>query len=636
MGKEIFNKSNTWILTTENPPSIIIDNNAEEPLTFAAAELKRYLEQILNTQLPNSSSDRNIPCIYLSINSALDLTNEGYEFHGEGKTFYITGGGPLGVVFGVYEFLRRHCGCKFSDLGTDGEYIPRHTFISVPSTKVQQKPVLWYRALQQFEKEDAETARLRIDWMAKNGLNYIMYTPGICGKEWFDRELLPDIRRRGLKLDMNHHNLCYWLPPDKYLKEHPEWYALVDGERGKSLDQLCICTSNQDAVNELINNVCIYLRENPEVKSVGIIVEDGYGMCQCERCISQDENREDAFRRGTEENRSKSRRYAKLINKVAKAIRTEFPDILVGGAAYVDLLWPPHDTALEANTNIWVALYWRDGARPIAPNNTSDKNIHFFDVLRNWQDVYSGRLTVYEYYMGMLAQLSLPYPQWEVICKDWKYLKSLGVGGATIQCMAECHCVYSLNLLAFARSAWENEVDSEKLLSDYLEGAFGSIAEQLRPVFFAMRDVLRKIADEKKELYPYGDNVCLFLDDHNRLIIRQALVAAQKNVTDAREKRQLEKLTGALKYWILAADFFTMRDKLLEVQKSDKHQAVALFEQLESGMYSELKRYLQTSTLSPGWVYNRISLLRRWQKQIDTIRKDIGEQSQTANPNKWP
>ena len=41
----------------------------------------------------------------------------------------------------------------------------------------------------------------------------------------------PEVLKRGLKLDFNHHNLFYWLPPNRYFKDYPDWYPLVDGQR---------------------------------------------------------------------------------------------------------------------------------------------------------------------------------------------------------------------------------------------------------------------------------------------------------------------------------------------------------------------------------------------------------------------
>ncbi|MDD5484193.1 MAG: DUF4838 domain-containing protein [Kiritimatiellae bacterium] len=614
-----------WIATSSNPPVVVItcENQIPEPVAFAAAELRRYLEQILNTRLPVDAGVANAPQIQLSLRPDLALTDEGYELGGEGTVYHVRGGGPLGVVFGVYEFLRRCGGCQFSDLGPDGEYVPRRDRIEAITGAVQRKPRLWYRGLQQFFKIDAELARQQIDWMAKNGLNYVMYTPGNCGKEWFEQELLPFIRQRGLKLDMNHHNLRYWLPPKQYLKEHPEWYAEVDGQRGKNFNQLCICTSNKEAVDTLIANVRRYLRENPEVKLAGIIVEDGFGMCQCEQCVSQDENQQDAFRKdrgkGTE-NRSKSRRYAKLLNAVARAIRGEFPDVTVGGAAYVDMLWPPRDVKLDSSLMLWIALYGRDGCRPIAPDHTSPTNIRFFDAIRQWKKSFSGRLTVYEYYMGFYAQRSLPYPQWEVICEDWKYLKSLGVSGATIQCEASCHSVYAPNLLAFARCGWDDNVDREKVLDDYLRGAYGSVAAEIRPIFAGMIQTMRHIADGKDALTADAFNSSLFLADAKRAVIRQSLNLAQQKVGNERERRQVQRLSAAVRYWELAADFFELRKQFNKLKKSNSQDALVLADKLVN-LASELHEYLKTS-MPPGWMYEGQSLCDSFLKDADTIKKD--------------
>ncbi len=232
-------------------------------MAFAATELDRYLERILGVKGPKTPEGGDGQRIHLSVKRDAGLTDEGYELRAQGSVYHIIGGGQSGVVFGAYDFLRRYGGCRFSDLGPDGEFVPRRQRIEAEAGPVRMTPKLWYRGLQFYYSEDAELCRQRIDWMAKNGLNYVMYTPaqkdvdpntmvdprtgGIVArvsrdvgysKEWFDKELLGAIRKRGLKLDMNHHNLLYWLPPNRHLAEHPEWYAEVDGERGQHFTQL--------------------------------------------------------------------------------------------------------------------------------------------------------------------------------------------------------------------------------------------------------------------------------------------------------------------------------------------------------------------------------------------------------------
>jgi hypothetical protein len=523
-----------------------------------------------------------------------DLGDEGFEFKVHRNVCRITGGGPLGLVYGAYELLRR-CGCRFSDLAPDGEFVPRKACLEIETGTFRLKPVLWYRGLQFSFREDAELSRRRIDWMAKNGLNYVMYHPVWEGpaeaawprgktqtkpaeeerrltKTWFDRELRPEIRKRGMKLDMNHHNLLYWLPPRRYLSAHPEWYALSGGKRGGQMSQLCMCTSNSAGVATLIENVKTYLRENPEVKIVGVIPEDGVGLCQCEKCLAADPDPREAFRPANYrvENRAKSGRYHRLLREVALSIGRDFPDVLVGGAAYVDLLWPARDVELPANTTIWVALYWRDGCRPMAPGNTSELNTHFLDVLRRWKQEYRGRLVAYEYYMGMSAQRSLPYPMWEVICADWPHLKKLGVQGATIQCWSGEHSVYALNNLAFARSGWYDQVDPRQVLDDYLLGAYGTAGEPLRPIFEGMLQAMHQWTRGQTNLLPNAENVRTFLDVKHRPAIQRALAAARTAATDDRQRRQVERLASAVRYWEKAADLLELRAEAGRLQRSDR------------------------------------------------------------------
>ena len=383
------------VISAQNGPFVDCRPNSSEPVAFAASELNRYLAEILGTALPQSASSADTPRIVLKVDESAGLTEEGYEYRVEKNTLHITGGGPLGVVFGAYAFLKDFGGCRFADLGPDGEYVPRKDEIVVDVSRVRREPRLAYRGLQFSYGEDEELNRLRIDWMAKNGFNYVMYRPapesynpkGMVdldpetkkpvwpsgrvfrySKRWFDQELRPAIRKRGLKLDMNHHNLGYWVPPSRYFEKHPEWYAEIDGERGKRFSQLSLCLTNDEPVAALIESVRKYLRANPEVKVVGVIPEDGVGMCQCAKCVAADPDPKEAFRKTNYkiENRSKSWRYHTLLNKVAAAIAEEFPDVTVGGAAYVDLLWPARDLDFEKNTTVWVALYWRDGARTIS------------------------------------------------------------------------------------------------------------------------------------------------------------------------------------------------------------------------------------------------------------------------------
>ncbi len=266
-----------WRASTQSPPAVLCPGDPPAPVRFAAQELRSYIARILGAPVPEQAAG---PTIQLDMAPDAGLGDEGFELRADGAAFRIRGGGALGTLFGAYEFLRRFGGCRFSDLAPDGEHVPRRSTIEAPRELLRLTPRLWYRALQFIYTEDPALARRRIDWTAKNGFNFVLYrlfheealaepdpaelafTPAVgpgrdrrITQAWFERELLPEIRKRGLKLDMNLHNLLYWLPPHRYWETHPEWYALTGGKRNPNPKQLCLCTSNTAAVAELVANV---------------------------------------------------------------------------------------------------------------------------------------------------------------------------------------------------------------------------------------------------------------------------------------------------------------------------------------------------------------------------------------------
>jgi poly(3-hydroxybutyrate) depolymerase len=621
-----------WYATSANPPAVVCDGPASEPMEFAATELRRYLGRILGAPLSDAPRNEQSPAIRLSVRSDAPPNAEGYEFRADGNVYRIVGDSPLGLVFGTYEFLRRTGGCRYSDLGPDGEYVPQKNRLEADPGPLKIEPKLVYRGLQFSFYEDPELCRQRIDWMAKNGMNYVMYMPEPddadpettvtvdpqsgqvrlpkhCEvywrftKGWFDKVLRPEVRKRGLKLDMNHHNLLYWLPTRRYLAKHPEWYSEIDGKRGVDFKQLCICTSNPEAVATLIQNVRTYLRENPEVKVVGVIPQDHIGMCQCKRCVAGDPDPKDAFRETdwASGNRSKSLRYAKLLNAVAEAIRREFPDVTVGGEAYHDLMQPPGDIAIDPQTTIWLAVHARDGCRPLATDGTSKTNQKIFETLEQWKKVYRGRLILYEYYMGLNAHRSLPYPLWEVICEDWNNLKRLGVEGATVQCWSTNHSLYALNLLAFARCGWSDQVNPAEVLDDYLQGAFGSAGESVRPIFAGLAEAVRRRAKEPGDMRPNVSINNYFLNQIGRDAISRSLKTAQAKADDERERRQLKKLAAAVNYWEMSADVFDRFGKAKRLAKSDPRKALGAVDYILDQQWAKFDEMMQWSA-APGWI----------------------------------
>jgi hypothetical protein len=612
----------TFEISAPRLPVVVAHPDAPEPVQFAAGELRRYLGMILGVELPLTAQPGHCR-IAVEVDEEAGMAGEGFVVQMRSGGMRIAGADPAGVVFGAYAFLRQFCGCRFSSLAPDGELIPRKARLVIGPLPWRKEPLLFYRGLQFYYWESRELMVARIDWMAKNGLNYVMVAPapdgencvdvdpesgaevgGEPGKEqryskaWLDRHLLPEIRKRGLKIDFNHHNLRFWLPPEKYFQDHPEWYALVDGERRADGKQLCLCTSNAEMVREVVENVRVFLRENPDVRVAGIIPEDHTGMCQCERCRADDDDPDDAFRpkprnvtHAKLENRSKSRRYARLVEAVARGISDEFPGVKIGMAAYRDLIFPSPEINLPENSLCWVALHWRHAHTEISPRSPSEVNRFFAEILRRWREVFRGELILYEYYMGLVVHRSLPFPVWETICREWPILRDVGVGGATVQLFGTNHEVYGLNALAFARCGWEERVDPEEVLAEFLEGVYGAAAPAVRPLFERFAEAVREVEGRDDValqgppfglgaghgLQPTGKSVVFFLDRIGDQFARECFNEARRLAGTEREARQVAALAAAFEYWEMAAEFARRCDEAERCADEAPKRAVRLY-----------------------------------------------------------
>ncbi len=134
-----------WSASRERPPAIEVVAPASAPMQFAASELARYLGRILDAPVAvGAPAAGNQPRIVIEkVADPAPLGDERYTILAEGATLHIRGGGDLGVVFGVYEFLRRYGGCRFSGLGPDGELVPRTERVTATGLPLSRKPLLW-------------------------------------------------------------------------------------------------------------------------------------------------------------------------------------------------------------------------------------------------------------------------------------------------------------------------------------------------------------------------------------------------------------------------------------------------------------------------------------------------------------
>lgn len=252
---------------------------------FAGAELTEYLCRIF----PDTVLEQK-EFVLRIISSGLRF--DGCEIIDSGNRITISACEERGLLHGVYALLRK-LGCSFLFPGKNRERIPtRNVWPLADNFRLRQEPWLEYRGICFYNTSQKTLAKTLdgIDWMAKNGFNFLMTSihrldDTTCGDHeilWDEMGdiLLPELQKRGITIDMSEHSTDYYFPKETLFKEHPEWFALVDGVRVPGQ----ICYSNQEAVDAYASALADFAKDKPWFRFMGIWPLDGGGYCECEHC----------------------------------------------------------------------------------------------------------------------------------------------------------------------------------------------------------------------------------------------------------------------------------------------------------------------------------------------------------------
>lgn len=667
----------TFTIDRSKFPRIVTDGEDSPPLRFAAEELRRYLGRILGTP---GAPDRAAPapCIRLSVTSDAGFAEDEFEIAADREGLAIRGAAGRAVLSGAYELLRRFGGCCFSGPAPHGEHVPSRKVLEIGPLPLRLKPKFWHRALQLYSKADLDLVRARIDWMGKNGFNFVAYNvyddtiPFVhadgtldpatreqreqeesrFSETVFNTHLLPELQKRGIQLHAFAHNLLNFLPPGKYFSAHPEWYMLKDGKRIPHGGQLCLCTSNPDMVGEYIRNVLACFESKPELAAIAIGPQDGFGWCECDACRAMDDHPDDVFKpekhfRSPEgENQSKIRRYARFVNAVAEAVCRECPDRFVTYSGYVDLDFSPRGMKLEDNTMAMVSTYWRCAAHSFG-EGACPANAFFGDTIRRWRQAHSGRLIVGDNaYEGMGSQRRMPYPVDEVICEDWDLFYQLGIDGNYAQTNDVCFTSYALNYFAFGRCCWQDKVDPSAMLDEFLMGMFGNAGKALRPIYDSFHRTIRKIRPAGKSysvflhehpkwkkiypekldacLEPTGANVACFLDDLGEEKLEACLIEARRLAADEREREQVRAFSDVTGFWRKAAAFYRLYWPTDLYPDQDAARVREALRQSKKACAAVIEYLARILPQRKGWISDREALWwERTAREIDDRIKKL-------------
>jgi len=441
---------------------ILVPDAPPPAVTHAAHELQRLLreatgqEPAIATSEPLSGTDA--PSIRLEIDPA--LPPEGLRLRlGDGedpRRIRLAGGSPRGVLYGVYEFVERYLGVRF--LTADHTFIPNDAAERpLPRETHAFSPVFDFRwpYLGETNRHPEFAARLRVNTVA-------------------EAESLGGITDQRLIS----HSFGEQLPVAKYGAEHPEYFALVQGERRLQAfgggPQPCL--TNPEALDLVTRSVLEEIAAHPDRRNVSVSQTDNDLYCRCPACETV--NQAEGSPMGTQ---------LAFVNAVAERVAERQAGTQIGTLAYWHTRKPPARLRPGPNVQIQLANIECCCLHPLAGSGC-EKNAAFLADLRAWCRI-AGQVYVWSYFTDF-RYYDLPFPNLRSTGANLRLFADLGVRGVFAQSHGGSVSgdMSDLRNYVLARLLWNPYLDGWSLVEEFCRLHYGPAGEEILAYLVRLHD----------------------------------------------------------------------------------------------------------------------------------------------------
>jgi hypothetical protein len=446
--------------SSQTPPyQIVIPQAPTTAEKRAAEELERCLHEITGAHFPIVDDaapardhefvlGRNARLRELDVRVPFDrLKEDGFILKTVGDRLVIVGGSEKGVLYGVYTFLEDYLGRR--KYSSKAAKIPKRESLVLPEIDDMQVPVVKSRDLYYLDAWDPAFT----DW---HKLDSNMHN------EW------------GLWV----HTFGALVPPDKYFKDHPEYFAEIGGHRVAG-GQLCL--TNPGAFRVLVENLRKRMDEKPEAKVWSVSQNDIAGYCTCPDCRAIDE-REGAPMGSL----------LTFVNKVA----AEFPDKIISTLAYQYSRSAPKTVRPADGVIIVLCSIECNRSRPIATDPLSES---FRKDVEDWAKICENIL-IWDYVI-QFKNLVSPFPNLRVLQPNMQYFVKNNCVHMFKQGNRDSGGEFAeLRAYLLAKLLWDPNADVDALMDDFLGGYYGAAGPLIREYVDLMHDALEE-SGESLEIF---------------------------------------------------------------------------------------------------------------------------------------
>lgn len=481
---------------------IVVSEDATPVESHAAEELAHYLGRVTGAEFTRSPHPREgMFSIWVGTpggNPAVEkmgvageiqaLSDHGFILKSGAGGLLISGREPLGVLYGVYAFLEEHAGVRWLIPGEGGEYCPEIPVFEAGDIHDIQNPAFERRTMAFGGTNPRAYMKDTWDWIVRNRMHF--YTPKYAFR--MHRE---EMEKRGVLATHGGHVLMNMVP-DALYDEHPEYFALVDGERirqrgdgGRHLSQPC--TSHPEVIRMAAGGVITRLREEPEGGVYRFLNNDVDVWCECDNCRAIDPPGEEDRRGG-----DVSTRYFTFVNEVSRRVMEEMPGSDIEAYAYQGFRLPPEGVRPECFLTVVLCDHYRCYSHSLADEDC-EPNSWFRGMYEGWAG-FENPKSNFTYYNSFTQPGIIAAPLEKVIAEDLRYMHSLGFSYWNFRTMppdgdysaaeragrdisrqerhwrANAHSHYIQ-----AKLAWDPALDFNELLADFNDKFYGPAGDAM-------------------------------------------------------------------------------------------------------------------------------------------------------------
>ncbi len=570
--------------------TIVVSPQASVTEKFAAQELRNYLQKISGVTLPLKNSPgtgRNILVGKSNVPLTTPVNNEAFAIQVRGNELRLQGASERSTLYAAYALLEK-LGVKFFAPQFDfyqghAEQVPSLKTIDYRGGDVRESPAYRYRRkyVEEGWSHTARTLPQLIDWMAKNRQNVLVYPYNYQNRSqtyWdaWRKELLPELQKRDIILQVGGHGYQSFLPPEKYAAQHPDWFIA-----GYNVFNI----ANEEALQTYIDNTVNYLKSRPEIRIFDAWPPDGAKWAP--QVVAQFGGIPNA--------------QAFVTNRLTDAIQRAGLDVQVENISYsVAVDAPDADKMYHPSTFIDFCYYGRS-YRDLIFDSEFPQNKKLNALISQWKtNGFRGNIGIYEYYRKY-AWHSLPVVLPTTYEREIPYYHSQGANGFGIYSEPADWITYEVTHALVAALSWDTNLKADQWLGDYLRSRYGNSAQELKQYFVAVEAASRALL-HYKGAGDYDRPQSVEATRAAYLDAQKALQAAGAKAEDARAKFLIERLEWNLDYALANVDEPYYRQHK-DVTKADAARA-------------RLQEIVEKHRLD-GIILQNTYSVRRYQKALD-------------------